>query len=332
MDHNTRFHRIMNFQEVDRIPMMEYAPWWHLTLNRWRQEGLPSALCDDADIRRHLGLDPWCHWWHIPYQRPGCPQPMEGHGLVTDMDSYLKLRPFLFPDDPFPAGLLEKWREAQSRGELVVWFTLCGFFSMPRFLFGIEAHLFSFYDHPEVMHAINADTLAFNLRVLDRCLAVVKPDFVAFFEDMSYNLGPMCSEEQFKTHIAPWYRQMTQRLKELDIIPFVDSDGKIDLMVPWFADAGVDGFFPLERQAGVDIVAYRKQFPRLRMMGAFDKLVVKHGETAIRNEFERILPVMKQGGYIPCTDHQVPPEVSLEQYRVYLHLLNEYCKKAMSGA
>ena len=104
------------------------------------------------------------------------------------------------------------------------------------------------------MHAINADTLAFNLRVLDRCLAVVKPDFVAFFEDMSYNLGPMCSEEQFKTHIAPWYRQMTQRLKELDIIPFVDSDGKIDLMVPWFADAGVDGFFPLERQAGVDIV------------------------------------------------------------------------------
>jgi len=49
----------------------------------------------------------------------------------------------------------------------------------------------------------------------------------------------------------------------------------------------------------------------------------------MRAEFERILPVMKQGGYIPSVDHQTPPEVSLKNYEIYLRLLNEYCRKAV---
>ena len=50
-------------------------------------------------------------------------------------------------------------------------------------------------------------------------------------------------------------------------------------------------------------------------------------EPEMRAEFERILPVMKQGGYIPSVDHQTPPEVSLENYKIYLKLLKKYCLK-----
>ena len=38
----------------------------------------------------------------------------------------------------------------------------------------------------------------------------------------------------------------------------------------------------------------------------------------MRAEFERLVPLMKTGGFIPSVDHQTPPGVSLEQYRVYL--------------
>lgn len=48
------------------------------------------------------------------------------------------------------------------------------------------------------------------------------------------------------------------------------------------------------------------------------------GEEAMRNEFERLLPAMKNGGFIPSVDHQVPPSVSLEQYQCYIKLLQEY--------
>ena len=45
-------------------------------------------------------------------------------------------------------------------------------------------------------------------------------------------------------------------------------------------------------------------------------------------EFERLLPLMKTGGFIPSVDHQTPPHVSLDQYRQYLSLLHEYSRKA----
>jgi len=49
----------------------------------------------------------------------------------------------------------------------------------------------------------------------------------------------------------------------------------------------------------------------------------------MRAEFERLLPVMKKGGFIPSVDHQTPPDVSLENYRCYVSLLKEYCQKAV---
>ena len=49
----------------------------------------------------------------------------------------------------------------------------------------------------------------------------------------------------------------------------------------------------------------------------------------MKAEFERILAVMRQGGYIPSVDHQTPPGVSLQNYKIYLRLLNEYCLRAI---
>ncbi len=52
------------------------------------------------------------------------------------------------------------------------------------------------------------------------------------------------------------------------------------------------------------------------------------GEAAMRAEFERVLPVIRSGGYIPGVDHQTPPDVTLEDYRVFMRLLWEYSRKA----
>jgi hypothetical protein len=46
-------------------------------------------------------------------------------------------------------------------------------------------------------------------------------------------------------------------------------------------------------------------------------MVMPHGEAAMRAEFERLLPLMKQGGFIPSVDHQTHPGTSLENYNTY---------------
>ena len=48
----------------------------------------------------------------------------------------------------------------------------------------------------------------------------------------------------------------------------------------------------------------------------------------MRREFERLLPAMRSGRYVPSVDHQTPPDVSAEQYRTYVRLLREYAEKA----
>ena len=43
----------------------------------------------------------------------------------------------------------------------------------------------------------------------------------------------------------------------------------------------------------------------------------------MRAEFARILPAVRAGGYIPAVDHQTPPDVTMENYRIFVRLLRE---------
>jgi uroporphyrinogen-III decarboxylase len=85
--------------------------------------------------------------------------------------------------------------------------------------------------------------------------------------------------------------------------------------------------FPLERQAGVDVATYLDKQPDMAFIGHFDKMCMKFGEEAMRKEFERILPSMQRGKVIVSVDHQTPPDVSIENYRIYVALLHEYTEK-----
>jgi hypothetical protein len=216
------------------------------------------------------------------------------------------------------------WAERQRRGEAVVWCTLEGFFWFPRTLMGFDRLMLAFGDQPELLHRINRDLLDFNLSLLEKILRVCVPTFMTIAEDMSYNHGPTISKRTFDAFIAPWYRELLPRLAEHRIPLVMDTDGDVTLLVPWLEELGVAGVLPLERQAGVDGMALRRQFPRLFMVGHFDKMTMARGEAAMRAEFERLVPLMKSGGFIPSVDHQTPPGVSLSQYRSYLRLLEEY--------
>jgi hypothetical protein len=189
---------------------------------------------------------------------------------------------------------------------------------------GIEQQMYAFYDQPELIHRINQDLADFNKRILHKVSRACVPTFLTIAEDMSYNHGPMISREAFDEFLAPYYRQIVPMIRELNIIPIVDTDGDVTMLVPWLQDVDVAGVLPLERQAGVDGMKLRQAFPRLRMIGHYDKMVMDRGEAAMRAEFERLVPLMRTGGFIPSVDHQTPPGVSLDQYRCYLRLLTEY--------
>lgn len=326
-----RFLGTLNFDRaVDRLPMVEWAAWWNLTFDRWKEEGLPRDIGWEASLD-YFGLDKLICIGMGGGASKECPQTVSR--VVTDEASYEALRPYLFADSTIEGTVryAKDLKARHDRGEIIIRLWLDGYFWFPRGLMGIERHLLAFYDFPELMHRINRDLAEFNLRAVEALFPVLRPDMVGFAEDMSYNHGPMLSRELFDEFLTPYYHRVIPRIRKDGVKVLVDSDGDITSMIPWLTGAGIEGVYPLERQAGVDIAAIRRQYPEFLMMGGYDKMVMSKGEAAMRAEFERILPVMKSGGYVPSVDHQTPPGVSLENFRIYVRLFREYCEKAARG-
>ncbi len=329
MTNRERFHAVMNFQPFDRLPLIEWAIWWDETLDRWFDEGLPQG--DQADIFRYFGLDDHRQDWFRSLRNTAPVPEHDGAGLISNEDDYEALKPHLYPlDDDWPVKReqWQSWAEDQARGDSIIWITLEGFFWFPRVLFGIEPHFYAFYDQPDLMHRINRENAAWMLRIIDRVCDYCVPDFMTFAEDMSYNHGAMLSKELFDEFMRPYYDMVVPVLRERGIHTIIDSDGDVTVPIDWFDEAGLEGVLPLERQAGVDLAAIRQKHPRMRFIGHYDKMVMHRGEKAMRQEFERLLPVAAQGGFIPSCDHQTPPAVSVEDYKLYMKLFREYAAEA----
>ena len=329
MQPNERMEAFFNQRKPDRLPAIEWAPWWTLTMDRWRGEGLDDSK-GFLHIAKALAIDPSIQLG-IPNELPGFPS-FKAQGIINDAAEYELVRPFLFQKSIIHnmLGDIKAYGASHRQDNFVSWLTLSGFFWYPRVLFGIEDHFYSFYDQPELYHRICRDMVDYYKFVLDEVTQYVTPNFMTFAEDMSYNHGPMLSKSLFDTFIKPYYDELIPFIHQKGIKLIIDSDGDVTELIPWLMDCGVDGILPLERQAGVDVNQLTKDFPTFYFIGGFDKMVMKFGREAMQAEFERLLPAMRQGMYIPSVDHQTPPDVSLAQYHIYSELLKEYCIKAVS--
>lgn len=220
-------------------------------------------------------------------------------------------------------------REGHDRGDYSIRLNIEGFFWVPRDLLGIEPHLYAFYDEPELLHEICSFMLEIYQDRLIRVIDLIRPDVVYLMEDLSGKNGPMISGATFDEFVGSYYRKLIPLMKEHGVgNVFVDTDGDFTQIIPNFIEAGVEGFLPMDVNAGMDIVKVRERFPELKFIGGFNKLCIAEGKEAIDREFARLLPVIRSGGYIPGADHQVAPSTALENYRYYIERLKEAMEQA----
>ena len=321
MTNRERFKKIMNFEVVDRIPMIEFASYWNETLRRWIDEGLDPNRIDELQLRDDFGLDDYRQFWIEPYSR-SCPKP-KSHGMpiITDYEGYRSIRKSLYPMAPWDSKALEAAVSMQESGLSVIWITLEGFFWFPRYLLGIENHLYAFYDHPNLVHTINDELADYHCRVIEELRRFCNPDFMTFAEDLSYNNGPMISNELYDEFLLPYYRRVVPELHSQKTLCFIDTDGLVQDIIPWFIEAGMDGCLPCERNAGNHPAEIRKRYPEWLMIGGIEKRTLYGNDEALREELQSIFAVARSGGFIPSVDHQTPPEVSLINYYRYLEML-----------
>ncbi len=193
-----------------------------------------------------------------------------------------------------------------------------GFFGFPRLLMGEEALFLGYYDQPDLIRDILSFTTDLWIDLWEQALSVVSVDCTHFWEDMAYRNGPLISPALFREFMMPCYRKITSFLKARGVSTIlVDTDGNLDELIPLFLEAGVTGLYPMEVQAGNDLAAIRKRYPRLQMMGGIDKKKVALGRPAVDCELEAIPFLLRSGGYIAHLDHLAPPDISWSDFCYY---------------
>lgn len=229
------------------------------------------------------------------------------------------------PDAPgrFPHDFEDRCKQLQDRdGYLNVHFN--GPFWQLREWVGLENLCMMMIEDPDfVQHMIDAWT-GFTCETLDRILRHVTPDQVGFSEDMAYKAHSMISPAMVRKFLLPSYHRWVGQAQAAGVpVIFMDSDGQIEELIPIWIEAGINACGPIEVAAGNDIAVFRKQFGKsMAYIGGIDKRAIAAGGAVMEAEVKRVvLPLRKQGGFVPGCDHGVPPDISWPNFIAYTRLL-----------
>ncbi len=356
MTNRERVRRCGQCLPIDRAPFSFYFGPWPETRALWAQEGVtnPDAWREGFDFDppvvslfghvNHLYLPGYetkileRHGERIISQnnlgeiiesvegKSGIPKILRSP--VTCLSDWEEIKAKrLDPEDParFPADWKERARCINEQDAPVqIGAYPCGLFGTLRDLMGVEDCLVAFYDDPELVKRIMDDLTDFWLAIFEKICKDVQVDILHIWEDMSGKQGSLISPEFIKEFMLPNYRRFKAFADAHDIAVFqVDTDGDCEELIPLFASAGVNMMLPFEVTAGCDVVAWRRKYPNMSMMGGIDKLEIAKGKEATERELARIAPLLEDTGYFPALDHLIPPEIHFDDYAYFVRRLRE---------
>ncbi|MHC4562868.1 MAG: uroporphyrinogen decarboxylase family protein [Planctomycetota bacterium] len=190
---------------------------------------------------------------------------------------------------------------------------------------GFEGLCMLCIEDPEFVDKMAGFWKGFVSKVMARALDAGVVDHLFICEDMAYKEKAMISPDMCRRFLMPSWKRWTKEAKQAGVsIVEIDSDGKVDELIPLWIEAGVNVNSPVEVAAGNDINAYRKEFGhQIAFCGGVDKRAMAKGGKVIEDELRRIEPVVRDGGFIPSCDHGVPSDISWPDFKHYSKLLAE---------
>lgn len=354
MNSRERYLKIMNYQQVDKLPILAVEPFEKTAIDRWTSEGLTL----ETTIESAVGMDKFSK---VPIRLTPNPRfehkvLYEDHESIIETDTTygatvkkLKIAPSMYYGYiDHQVKTFDDWKRIKYRYEGTVESRLPKdfsdivkrlnnskspvlleifpyFFRLGFYLMGMENFMLAFYDQPELIHDMFSFWNNFVIKMIKPYISKVNIDCFVLLEDSAYNNGPHLSLDIFKEFWLPYQDVLVKEIQkqEVENICFWTA-GDIDILLPLLMDHGINCIWPIERcSPNMDPKLIRKKYGKqLRMHGGIPKSCLVDGPDAIDKEITRLIPLIKEGGFIPALDDMVSPEVSLKNYQYYINKLS----------
>ena len=340
----------MNYQPVDKLPVIAFEPYEKPAIERWRNQGLP----EDAKPEEFLGMS---RIVKVPLSlgpKPGFPKEVfyedKEYIIETDANYGAKVKKHKSAPSMYYGFMehkvktLEDWKkiryryenrmatvdeinydsiaDAINKSEDPVKLELFPyFFRLGFYLMGMENFMLAFYDQPDLIHEMFSFWNEFAINMVRPILAKADIDVLVLAEDLAYNMNPHLSVDIYKEFWLPYQDVLIEEARQNGIQNIcLWTAGDIDVMIPTLIDHGFNCIWPVERcSKNMDPLMLRRKYGKeLRMCGSIPKSCMTIGFDAIDREIDKIMPLVQEGGFIPALDDMVSPEVSWENYKHYV--------------
>jgi len=346
-----RFNRLMNYDSIDRPPVIMVEPYEVSALERWNNEGLIGS------VENFLGMD---RLRLVPVDFFALPR-FKNKIIFEDEKNYIEIDPYMgttvkrkklnpnmyYGNIGYPVKDRKDWEKYKKRfdyksfkrkpfnldciseklnnsQEVIALDLYPFFFRLGFYAMGMENFLKAFYDMEKMVHEMFSYWADFTINVLKPYLSQIKIDIVNITEDLAYNSGPHISPDMYKKFWLPYQNKVVDELLKHDIkVICLWSAGDIDVLIPMLLDNGVNCISAVERcSSNMNPIKLRKKYgKKLLMLGGISKNNIIRGPENIDGAIRELMPLIKEGGFMPTLDDMVSPDMSFSHFKYFVKKL-----------
>lgn len=147
--------------------------------------------------------------------------------------------------------------------------------------------------------------------------------------DFASDKGPLYSPELFQKLILPGIKAVSDICHQYNGYHLFASDGNLWPVAEFlFSESGIDGYFEIDRKAGMNLETLRIKFPELTLLGNISSWTLSQSsKEAVKEEVLSCLSAAKKhNGIIVGISNYILPETPSENVDIMLELLDTNSK------
>jgi hypothetical protein len=145
--------------------------------------------------------------------------------------------------------------------------------------------------------------------------------------DFASNEGPMYSPRLFRELVLPRVRQVSELCHRQGVYHLFASDGNLwPVAEDLFGRSGLDGYFEIDRRAGMDLGTLRERFPRLTLIGNISSHTAHRGsrQEVIEETLSCLEEAKRRRGIIVGVSNCLVPGTPVENVVAILETIREF--------